>query len=62
MNIFRQTFIFRIEKARPGQYLNSPAVWSLCGYIRAADRTAAENKAAASVGSSRFRVIPEGPN
>lgn len=62
MNLFRPSFIFRIEKARPGQFHNSPAVWSVCGYIRAADRIAAEKQAAFKVGSLRVRVIPEGPN
>lgn len=62
MRLFRPSFVFRIEKARPGQFHNSPAVWSVCGYIRAANRTAAEVEAAFKVGSSRVRVIPEEPN
>lgn len=54
-----QLFVFRIEKARPGQYLNSPRVWTVCGYIRAADRGAATIDACFHVGSSQVRVIPE---
>lgn len=61
MNLFRPSFVFRIERARPGEYANSPAVWSVCGYIRAANRAAAETDAAFKVGSSRVRVIPEDP-
>lgn len=64
MNIFRRspTFIFRIEKARSGKYLNSPRTWSVCGYIRAADRGAAAIEACFKVGSSQVRVIPEEPS
>lgn len=62
MKLFRQTFVFRIEKARPGRYLNSPRVWSVCGYLRAVDRTSAQIAACFKVGSSLVRVIPEGPN
>lgn len=62
MKLFRQTFIFRIEKARAGRYLNSPRVWSVCGYIRATDRQEASIAACFKVGSSEVRVIPEGPN
>lgn len=62
MKLFRPTFVFRIERARAGQYANSPSIWSLCGYIRAVDRGSAEKQAAHAVGSSRVRVIPEEPN
>jgi hypothetical protein len=54
-------FVFRIEKARPGRYLNSPRTWSVCGYIRAADRGVAAIEACFKVGSSQVRVIPEEP-
>lgn len=49
-----------LDAAMP--YANSPAVWSVCGYIRAAGRGSAQIQAAFKVGSSRVRVIPEGPN
>lgn len=63
MNLFhRSRFVFRIEKARPGQYLNSPLIWSVCGYLRAANQGEAAISAAFKVGSSRVRVIPEDPN
>jgi hypothetical protein len=61
MKLFRPRHLFRIEKARPGEYANSPFVWTVCGYIRARDRAAAEIEAAFKVGSSLVRVIPEEP-
>jgi hypothetical protein len=62
MNLFPRTrFVFRIEKARPGEYLNSPLTWSVCGYLRAANRGEAAIAAAFKVGSSQVRVIPEDP-
>lgn len=61
-NLFRTQYIFRIEKARAGRYLNSPRIWSVCGYIRATDRKEAAVIACFKVGSSQVRVIPEEPS
>lgn len=62
MRLFgRNLFLFGIEKKAQGQYLNSPRVWKHCGYIRAANRTEAYEKACYAVGSSAVRVIPEEP-
>ncbi len=62
MKLFQQRrrFLFRIEKSRPGEYANSPRVWSSCGYIRAANRADATVAACFHVGSSMVRVILEG--
>lgn len=57
----RDSFVFRIEKAVPGRYLNSPRIWKNCGYVRAENRGVAAVKACFAVGSSQVRVIPEEP-
>lgn len=61
MSFFRRRFVFRIEKAVPGRYLNSPRIWKQCGYVRAENRGVAAVKACFAVGSSQVRVIPEEP-
>ncbi len=59
MNFFaRKQQLWRIERWRQGRYVNSPKVWSVCGVIRARDRTEATLDAAFRIGSSQVRAVP----